>query len=250
MNEYIKNLDRIEFVVTMACTGSCRHCSEGDHAGFSGHIDPAAAVDSIRKVCEKYRIRSLMTFGGEALLYPEVVCAIHAAAAELGIEIRQLITNGFFSRDPVRIGEVANALKDSGVNDLLLSVDAFHQETIPLEPVRLFAERALGAGIPVRLSPAWLVSERDENPYNLRTRELLRELADLKLPVSSGNVVYPRGSALRYLGEYFDENADDSSPYDEDPRDVHTLSFSPDGSVLNGNVHERDILDILEDYRP
>ena len=250
MNEFLKNLDRIEFVVTMACTGNCRHCSEGDHAGFSGHIDPSAAVASIRKVCERYGIKSLMTFGGEALLYPEVVCAIHAAAAELGIEIRQLITNGFFSRDPVRIGEVANALKDSGVNDLLLSVDAFHQETIPLEPVRHFAERALIAGIPVRLSPAWLVSERDDNPYNLRTRELLRELAELKLPLSSGNVVFPRGSALKYLGEYFDESVDDSSPYDEDPRDVHTLSFSPDGSVLNGNVHEKDILDILEDYRP
>ena len=250
MNEYIRNLDRIEFIVTLACTGNCRHCSEGDHVGFSGHIDPSAAADAIRKVCKRYRIKSLMTFGGEALLYPEVVCAIHAAAATLGIEVRQLITNGYFSRDPVRIGEVANALKDSGVNDLLLSVDAFHQETIPLEPVSLFAEQALSAGIPIRLSPAWLVSERDDNPYNARTWELLRELADLKLPLSSGNVVFPRGSALRYLGEYFDENADHSSPYDEDPRDIHTLSFSPDGSVLNRNVHNTDILDILEDYRP
>lgn len=29
MNEYIKNLNRIEFVVTRACTGKCKHCSEG-----------------------------------------------------------------------------------------------------------------------------------------------------------------------------------------------------------------------------
>ncbi len=29
-NPYIKNLNKIEFVVTMACTGKCKHCSEED----------------------------------------------------------------------------------------------------------------------------------------------------------------------------------------------------------------------------
>ena len=38
MNPYIKNLEKIEFVVTMACTGKCRHCSEGNHDGFTEHI--------------------------------------------------------------------------------------------------------------------------------------------------------------------------------------------------------------------
>ncbi len=39
MNEYVKNLNRIEFVVTMACTGRCKHCSEGEHISCTGHID-------------------------------------------------------------------------------------------------------------------------------------------------------------------------------------------------------------------
>ena len=53
---------------------------------------------------------------------------------EGGIPVRQLITNGFFSRDGDRIKEAAGRLAQSGVNNLLLSVDAFHQETIPLAP--------------------------------------------------------------------------------------------------------------------
>ena len=168
MNRYTRNIERIEFVVTMACTGKCRHCSEGDHSHCTGHIDADAAVRAVRDICSAYRIRSLMTFGGEPLLFPDVVCAIHRAGAELGIETRQLITNGYFSKDPRRIGEVARRLAESGVNQLLLSVDAFHQETIPLEPVLHFAKCIAETDIAVKLAPAWLVSREDGNPYNIR----------------------------------------------------------------------------------
>ncbi len=250
MNEYLRHVDRIEFVVTMACTGRCRHCSEGDHDHCTDHIDVEIAVESIRKICGQYRIASLMTFGGEPLLFPDAVCAIHRTAAAMGIGRRQLITNGFFSKRRERIGEVARALADSGVNDLLLSVDAFHQETIPLEPVLCFAECAARSGLPVRLSPAWLVSPEDRNPYNDRTREILREFGPLGIPTGSGNVVFPSGNALKYLREYFDENAVESSPYDEDPNDIRPISFSADGGVLNGNVYKTDILEIMRTYRP
>ena len=250
MNVYLKNLNRIEFVVTMACTGRCRHCSEGDHDGCSGHIDAEIAAEAVRKICAHYPIASLMTFGGEPLLYPDAVCTIHKTASALGITKRQLITNGFFSKRRERIEEVARALADSGINSLLLSADAFHQETIPLEPVIFFAECAVKCGLPVQLSPAWLVSPEDQNPYNLRTGEILGEFEPLGIPVGSGNVVFPSGNARKYLSEYFEENAAESSPYDEDPRDLRTISFSPEGDVLNGNVYRTDILEIMRTYRP
>ncbi len=98
MNKYVKNLNRIEFVVTMACTGKCKHCSEGDHINCKGHIDTELAVKSVRQICEKYKIESLMTFGGEPLIYPDIVCTIHKTATDMGIEKKQLITNGFFSK--------------------------------------------------------------------------------------------------------------------------------------------------------
>ena len=250
MNEYVKNLNRIEFVVTMACTGNCKHCSEGEHTNCTGHIDADIAVSSIREVCENYEIDSLMTFGGEPLLYPKVVCAIHSMATEMGISKRDLITNGFFTKDLNRIKEVVKNLEDSGVCQILLSVDAFHQETIPLEPVKYFAECVAKSKITIKLSPAWLVSEKDNNPYNVRTREILKQFDYLNIPVGSGNVIFPSGNALKYLGEYFDKNVDYSSPYDENPRDVRTISFSPNGDVLNGNVYQKGIIDILNKYRP
>lgn len=248
MNEYVKNLKRIEFVVTMACTGKCKHCSQGEHENCTGHIDTDIAVTAIREICEKYKIESLMTFGGEPLIYPEVVCAIHHVGMEMGIPQRDLITNGFFSKDSTKIKEVVKMLEDSGVCQILLSVDAFHQETIPIELVKLFAEYVTKSQIKIKLSPAWLVSEDDNNPYNIRTREIIKEFDYLNIPIGLGNVIFPSGNALKYLKEYFDENIEYSSPYDENPRDVRAIGFSSNGDVLDGNVYQKGILEILKDY--
>lgn len=72
--------------------------------------------------------------------------------------------------------------------------------------------------MPVRLSPAWLVSASDDNPYNVKTREILDSFSSLGIPVGSGNVIFPSGNALKYLGEYLDPSM--VSPYTDDPLDV------------------------------
>lgn len=250
MNEYVKNLNRLEFVVTMACTGKCRHCSQGDHGGYAGCIDAGAAERAIADVCGSYQITSLMAFGGEPLLYPEVVCRIFRAGADNGISQIDLITNGFFSRNADRIYGVVRMLAESGVNRVLLSVDAFHQETIPMGPVKYFARRVRTEGIHIALSPAWLVSPEDGNPYNVKTRAILREFEELGIPTGEGNVIFPAGNALRYLGAYFDDASPLSSPYEQDPQDIKAISFGPNGDVLGGNIYHESILDILDSYKP
>ena len=248
-NRYLKNLNKIEFVVTYACTGRCKHCSEGDHAVCGERIDPDIAADAVRKIAAEYGIKTVMTFGGEPLLYTDAVYKIMSAAKELNIPKRQLITNGYFSKSADKIAEVAERLSECGVNDLLLSVDAFHQETIPLVTVRIFAAEAKKCGIPIRLQPAWLVSPEDGNPYNVKTREILGAFADSELPVGDGNVIFPEGNAKKYLAEYFKDTAPEN-PYEEDPRDVRCVSFEPNGDVLDGNVYEKDINKIIGEYAP
>ena len=249
MNQYLKNLNKIEFVVTYACTGRCKHCSEGDHSSCGERIDPQIAADAVRKIAAEYDIKTVMTFGGEPLLYPNAVYAIMTAAKELNIPKCQIITNGYFSKNGDMIREVAEGLAACGVNDLLLSVDAFHQETIPLDVVKQFAAEAKKCGIPIRVQPAWLVSASDNNPYNRKTRKILDIFADVKIPVGEGNVIFPEGNALRYLAEYFTDTLPEN-PYAEDPRDVRCVSFEPNGDVLGGNVYERDIMEIIRDYLP
>ena len=248
-NQYLKNLNKIEFVVTYACTGRCKHCSEGDHMSCGERIDPGIAADAVRKIAAEYDIKTAMTFGGEPLLYTDAVCAIMTAAKELNIPKRQVITNGYFSRNSDKIREVAERLAACGVNDLLLSVDAFHQEMIPLDVVKRFAVEAKAFGIPILLQPAWLRSAVDDNTYNRKTREILDSFADMEISVNQGNVIFPEGNALKYLAEYFTDELPEN-PYVEDPRDVRCVSFEPNGDVLGGNVYERDIMEIIRDYVP
>ena len=235
--------------MTYACTGRCKHCSEGDHTSCGERIDPQIAADAVRKIAVEYDIKTVMTFGGEPLLYTDAVEQIMTAAKELNIPKRQVITNGYFSKNADRIREVAEQLAVCGVNDLLLSVDAFHQENIPLDVVKQFAAEAKTCGIPIRLQPAWLVSATDDNPYNRKTREILDSFADMDITANEGNIVFPEGNALKYLADYFtDERLE--NPYVEDPRDVRCVSFEPNGNVLGGNVYERDIMEIIRDYLP
>ena len=248
-NKYLKNLNKIEFVVTYACTGSCKHCSEGEHIGCGERIDPQIAAEAVRKISAEYDVKTVMTFGGEPLLYPEAVYAVMSVAKELNIPKRQVITNGYFSKNAEKLREVTEKLAECGVNDLLLSVDAFHQETIPLETVMQFAAEVQKCGIPIRLQPAWLVSAHDDNPYNRETRDVLNSFAHMELPVGEGNVVFPEGNALKYLAEYFSETAPEN-PYIEDKEDLRCLSFSPNGDLLGGNVYEQDVMEIIRSYAP
>lgn len=250
MNKYLKNLNRLEFFITMACTGRCKHCSEGEHTNSGEHIDGDTAANAVRELCGEFEITSLMTFGGEPLLYPDVVCKIHAAARDMGIPKRQLITNGFFSKNTDTIRRTAKDIADSGVNEILLSVDAFHQETIPLDTVKLFAEAVKAQGVQLRAHPAWLVSREDGNPYNTVTREILSEFDKMGFERSDGNIIFPNGNALKYLGEYFSDDSDPKNPYEEDPYDIRTVSVCPNGDVLNGNLYKNHILDIIEIYSP
>ena len=216
-------------------------CGEG--------INPTFAADAVRKIAAEYDIKTVMAFGGEPLLYPDAVYAVMNTANELSISKRQVITNGYFSRNSDIISKVVKRLAECGVNDLLLSVDAFHQETIPFDIVKKFAKEVKQQGIPMRLQPAWLRSVTDNNPYNLKTREILDSFKHMDIPIGDGNVIFPEGNALKYLSEYFDGQTPEN-PYIEDPREIRCVSVSPNGDVLGGNLYKRDIMEIIKDYAP
>lgn len=60
--------------------------------------------------------------------------------------------------------KTAEALVKSGVNNVLLSVGAFHQSRIPLPPARAFAKALQRAGVGrLSLQPAWLL--HSNSPY-------------------------------------------------------------------------------------
>ena len=261
MNEYI-DVERLEFVITNKCSGKCKHCS----AIFSANnesIDVQTAINIINELCKKYSLNSLMTFGGEPLLYADTVCKIHETAFKNNVKNRELITNGYFSKNIDVIDETARKLCESNISKVLLSVDAFHQETIPIEPVIHFANALVKYGFKgIKTHPAWLVNKDHGNSYNKRTREILNIFLEIGIEPSNGNIIFPAGNAIKYLREFFQKPDEDelflpcgSLPYTEKIDEIKSISINPNGDVSIcsfsiGNVYDKNILEIVEQYDP
>ena len=251
MNPYIKNIGRIEFIITYACTGRCKHCSESGKANNGDYLTADISVRALEKINKNFTLQSVMTFGGEPLLYPETVIAIHNAAKTLNVPKRQLITNGFFSKDERTIKKVARDIAESGVNDILISADVFHQETILLNKVLFFTESLLKNNVKhVRVHPAWLVSKDDDNPYNTKTKEILKNFEKIGVLPSNGNVIFPAGNALKYLGKYFEQNKTYVNRYEQNPQDIRAVCIEPNGNFLNCNIYNENFLDDFNNYSP
>ncbi len=262
MNRYL-TVNRLEFLVTYLCSGSCRNCYATKYEERQlKHVDECLAVNIVQQVGETYHPQSIMTFGGEPLLFPDVTCSIHKAAADLGVPSRQLITNGFWS-DSLDPREIAAKLAESGVNNISFSVDAFHQEYIPINIVRKAVEACLEVGIEgIAWNPCWVISKDDDNEYNQRTKSILKDFKDLSIRESKGNVVEPVGLALVNLKDFFPPKVQvpkgkcGDLPYTEQLDNVKSISVEPDGriAICNnlyiGDASKRGVLDILKSYDP
>lgn len=262
MNPF-SDLNRLEFAITYRCNAHCRHCQvdEDRRASDPAVIDPGLAVRVVRQVAAAYPLHSLMTWGGEPLLYPDIVCAIHSAAREAGIPHRSIITNAGVPRREDAFRRVARRLAESGVVGMWISVDAFHQEHIPLEVVERNVRALAEAGIEQLVwNPCWVVGREHDNAWNHRTRETLRALAHLPVIEDEGNVVQPDGRARRWLQDFLPPRVArpvgscGDMPYTSPLTDVGSISIEPDGRIAIcwdldiGNAGQGDVAALLQDY--
>lgn len=258
-------VNRIEFIVTYRCNSHCKHCQIGQdkRASNTVTIDAGLAVQIIRGVAQAYSPCSIMTFGGEPLLFPDIVCAIHEAARVNGIGKREVITNAGWPREEAKFRTAAFKLADSGVNEIYISVDSFHQEYIPLSIVERNVQSLVDAGIGrLMWNPCWVVSKEHNNPWNRRTKSILQALARLPVAESDGNIVQPEGNARIWLRDFMPcrtpipTGSCGDMPYTERLEQVSSISVEPDGSIavcdefVIGNAIQRDVAEMLRSYDP
>jgi pyruvate-formate lyase-activating enzyme len=266
MSQFV-NLKRIEFVVTYRCISHCKHCQVDarQRASRPAALSPELAGRAVRELCAAYPITSVMTFGGEPLLYPETVYAAHAAARDCGIHGLGVITSAGTPCRKEDFRTVARKLAESGVNNMCISVDAFHQEYIPLEVVRQNVGELLEAGIKdLEWNVCWVISPEHDNPWNARTRQIRSALADLPVAYHGDKPmrVTPMGFAPENLAEYLPPRLrypngrcgeiHYTGPLDE----IDCVSVEPDGSLSVcfdlkiGSLHDQNAAKICEGYDP
>lgn len=266
MTKYI-DVKRLEFMVTYKCNSHCKHCLLGEEKrGLKPQsISSKLATRIVKEVTSDHSPISIMTFGGEPLLFPEVVCPIHQAAKEQGISRREIITNAGYPRSETEFRKLAVRLAESGVTYAAVSVDSFHQEYIPIEIVEHNVRSLVYAGISVSWNPAWVGSITEKNPWNERTWAILDQLAHLPVPPVTklnGNTIQPEGNALNWLSEFLPPRIPDPEgrcedvPYTSRLDQITGISIEPDGDVSVckeisiGNANQNNVAYILQDYDP
>ena len=263
MSEYLQ-VDRIEFVVTNRCNSHCQHCliNVAKRKAKPAAVSIELATGVIKEVAGKYSPRSVMTFGGEPMLFPEVVYAIHQTARDCGITSREIITNAGWKHSGDNSRLIASKLAECGVTSIAISVDAFHQEYIPIETVEQNVRALIEAGLSVAWNPCWVISKEHNNRWNISTKAILAELRHLSVREGEGNIVQPAGNALQFLREFMPVKIPSPSggcedvPYSSRLDQIKAISIEPDGNIpvcrefSIGNAGTQNILDILENYNP
>lgn len=261
MNQYIENIRQIEFYVTYACNSRCRHCFIVNQSRDKRILEQPAA-ELVRDIARTLQIQSVVTLGGEPLLHPEAVMAIHQAAEASGIPERQLVTNGGLKDEPNEVEQQADFILSCGINQTLLSVDTFHMEFIPLTRQYAFARTLKEKGfLGLTLNPMWVVSREDRNIFNMETEECLKTFRNLGIPIMEGNAVIPEGNARRYLEKFYQRDVFRGEfrcgdlPHTQQLDRPFAIGVEPWGDVTVcgfpiGNMHRKSIMAILESYDP
>jgi MoaA/NifB/PqqE/SkfB family radical SAM enzyme len=128
------------------CNIQCRSCLWGDQHSRGPDLKVEEGCQWIDESCEAADVRLVGFSGGESFLYLRTMTALMRHCHEAHHLPSAISTNSYWALSEGKAEELLRPLVEVGLQQLLLSVDDFHQEHIPLERVghALRAGRNLG----------------------------------------------------------------------------------------------------------
>ncbi len=168
----------LSILTTRRCPAACDHCSVG--AG-PREIDAIPVERIHRLIDEATRIPSLERIGfsgGECFLLGRDLDELVGHASRLGF-ITRVITNGYWAVSPRVARDRVAAIRERGLDEMMLSTGSFHQRFVSVDRVIAAARAAAESGILTRIS----IEACDQSTFD--DAVLFESLADL---VASGSV--------------------------------------------------------------
>ncbi|TES90536.1 MAG: radical SAM protein [Candidatus Cloacimonadota bacterium] len=174
------NLKCLTFLMTYKCTSECKHCLYRASPYQDNLISLKDVKRDLRNLKSIHSIDSIYFFGGEPLLYFELLVSLIQEVKKLEIpnwETIGIITNGFWGKNDSVAKKYAKGLKEAGLNSFVISVDAFHQEFVPIDAVKGTIRAAKEVGIEwIKINGKSFGDTEANNHYNQQTKRLIKEL--------------------------------------------------------------------------
>jgi len=253
------NLKRLEFTLTTKCNSECIYCQAEASPLNNEVMDVEDAHGYLTETYAVSKLESFLVFGGEPMLFPSRAISIFEKARRLNILRIEMLTNEIWGKNKRRAEELATRLKASGLNELGISVDAFHLQFIPLEYPRNAAQASVAAGIDqVTWNVAVVESLKSENEWDKKTAEVLKVLEPVGIDAHVHRII-PVGRATRNLQQFFRQESLDG-PCAGDPilenalTNPECITIEPSGEVdicwnlTIGNAKEKPLSQIILEY--
>ena len=222
-----------DFLLTFKCPSKCRHCSYKAGPERTGHMKTADAERYLKELTDTQPLKSIAVHGGEPFLYFKLLKHVMKTAKELKLSQTWVITNGYWAKTKTKAEKKLTELKNAGLTCITFSVDAFHQEYIPLETVKNGIEAAATVGFErVCVDSYFLASPNSDNPYDILTRKTLEKLGKID------NVEINKWQAR--IGGRAAELAKHLPPKPETPTGRCQLPFWIGGNLKNPEAIEID----------
>lgn len=253
---------RIALMITEACDASCAHCWFDCDSTNEATMSQYDAQNYVDKASRTPSIEWISLTGGEPMLHPNLVEDIVAYSSNQGIKT-ELVTNCSWAATQEKAFGLLRRLSAAGLTALNISVDSFHQATIPFERVKNSYEAAKSLGIRIVVMTALSKSSK------LRLAEVSRLLGEEIPPprgavpwehaaigVESGFTPVGRGAAIS-RSEWYKDGSSLAGGCEAVLRD---LGVRPSGEVLPccsasatlrgfelGNLNNQSLEDMLTD---
>lgn len=125
-------------IMNYVCTAECRHCMFFSSPSCPKRFITPEMAEHLASVLEKAGTSSVHIGGGEPFINFLALCSLIQALSRHHIGVDYIETNAFWAKEEPIIRERLTKLRDLGVTAIMVSVDPFHIEYVPLErPIRL-----------------------------------------------------------------------------------------------------------------
>lgn len=260
------DIEGLDFLLTYACVSQCSHCLYHAHPQAQGVMTVDDAQAYLNQAGE---IQWISIHGGEPFLYFETLLGIIESAQAVDIGEIWVMTNCYWAHSFSHALEKLRKVKEAGCTHIWISADAFHQDFIPLERVKIALKASRACSFEnIIVNSLYLASDQDQNKFNKKTRHILSELGSLDDTItrwesfSIGVALSVVGRAAETLAPLLDQTPPPQGacvlpPYlGKDIDSPQAFEIDPYGWVLLcpgvsvGNAKKTSLSHILNTYDP
>lgn len=175
MVKYVRGvfMNGIVAVVTYNCNIMCSNCSYGCGPHRKGMMSPECFRQKVAEAYSQGYDDYIEIAGGEPFLHTGVVYKYLKNVKHVKTK-KRIVTNGFWGRLDYYI-DILEALKNSGISEVVLEYDIFHSVFIEEETILDAIRKLCICGIDARIRAGFETSSLS-TPYDIKTLEIIKSI--------------------------------------------------------------------------